>query len=289
MGGWGIPDISNMNLCLLASWINRYHLSDNVIWKKIVNYKYNNHPNIFCCPEIGASPFRKGVLWACKAAQVGVRWKIGDSKTVRFWEDWWFGNCSLATQLWGLYIIANQKNLCIADLWDGAELKISFRRGVNDTLMQEWVNSAAIAESITYTDYCDAIIWSFDAGSKFSVQSMYSTVSFRGIQPVYTPVVWNLQVPPRVHIFLWLHSNNKTLTRTNLAKRKTPEDQFCLFCSEIETVHHLFFDCCVANVLRNHLSEIFEIQVGANFESVARWWVSNKKNSALNTCGAALL
>ena len=33
-GGWGIPDIGNMNLCLLASWINRYHLSDAVIWKK---------------------------------------------------------------------------------------------------------------------------------------------------------------------------------------------------------------------------------------------------------------
>ena len=56
-GGWGIPDISNINLCLFASWINRYHLSDNVIWKKIVDYKYNNNPNILCCPEIGASPF----------------------------------------------------------------------------------------------------------------------------------------------------------------------------------------------------------------------------------------
>ena len=86
-GGWGIPDISNMNLCLLASWINRYHLSDNVIWKKIVDYKYNNNPNILCCPEIGASPFWKGVLWTCKAAKMGVRWKIGDERSVRFWED----------------------------------------------------------------------------------------------------------------------------------------------------------------------------------------------------------
>lgn len=77
-GGWGIPDMSNMNLCLLASWINRYHLSDNMIWKKIVDYKYNNNPNIFCCPEIGASPFWKGVLWTCKAAKMGVRWKISE-------------------------------------------------------------------------------------------------------------------------------------------------------------------------------------------------------------------
>ena len=63
--------------------------------------------------SFGSSPFWKGVLWAYKAAQVGIRWKIGDDKTVKFWEDWWFGNCSLATQFWYLYIIADQKKcLC---------------------------------------------------------------------------------------------------------------------------------------------------------------------------------
>ena len=109
-----------------------------MILKKIVDYKYNNDPNIFCCPEIGASPFWTGVLLACKAAKMGVRWKIGDvNRPVRFWEDWWFGNCSLATQFWGLYIISNQKNLCVADLLYGKELKISFKRGVNKTLMQD--------------------------------------------------------------------------------------------------------------------------------------------------------
>ena len=30
-GGWGIPDLRDLNLCLLASWINRYHLSDSLI------------------------------------------------------------------------------------------------------------------------------------------------------------------------------------------------------------------------------------------------------------------
>jgi len=55
--------------------------------------------------------------------------------------------------------------------------------------MQEWMNLVAIVESITYTDDRDAIIWSFDNSSKFSVQSMYNTVSFRGIQPIYIPVV----------------------------------------------------------------------------------------------------
>ena len=79
---------------------------------------------------IGASPFWKGVLWASKAAQLGVRWKIGNGNSVRFWEDQWFGNSSLSVQFWELYVLAEQKNMTIAELWDGETLKISFRRAV---------------------------------------------------------------------------------------------------------------------------------------------------------------
>lgn len=47
-GGLGIPDIKTLNMCLLASWINRYNLHRDLIWKKIVDHKYKNKdPNIF--------------------------------------------------------------------------------------------------------------------------------------------------------------------------------------------------------------------------------------------------
>ena len=50
-GGWGIPDLHTLNLCLLASWINRYHLNENTLWRKIIDYKYNcNNLNIFLLP-----------------------------------------------------------------------------------------------------------------------------------------------------------------------------------------------------------------------------------------------
>ncbi|RCV38391.1 hypothetical protein SETIT_8G138400v2 [Setaria italica] len=52
---------------------------------------------------------------ACKAACLGVKWKIGNGKSIRFWEDHWFENNSLAIQFWELYTIADQKNLCVAD------------------------------------------------------------------------------------------------------------------------------------------------------------------------------
>ena len=174
---------------------------------------------------IGASPFWRGVLWASKAAQLGVRWKIGDGRSVRFWEDLWFGTCSIAILYWELYTIADKKNATVADLWDGTDLKISFRRGVTPRLMQMWLDLVSIAESISYSDDCDTILWSFADSNSFSVQAVYKTISFRGVQPAYTPSIWKLYVPPRIHIFLWLLSNNKILTRTNLAKRRHVEDQ----------------------------------------------------------------
>jgi hypothetical protein len=63
---------------------------------------------------------------------------------------------------------------------------------------------------------------------------------------VHTLVMWNLSVPSRVHIFVWLLANNKTSTRDNLEKRKKLNDNRCLFCNELELVSHLFFECCVA-------------------------------------------
>ena len=37
------------------------------------------------------------------------------------------------------------------------------------------------------------------------------------------------------------------------------------------------------------IHELFGVQVGNDFESVARWWISNSKNSALNVVCTAIL
>jgi hypothetical protein len=89
-------------------------------------------------------------------------------------------------------------------------------------------------------------------------------------------------------VFLWLLVNNKTLTRDNLHKRRYVEDRSCLFCVEPETIDHLFFKCFVASKIWEEISGIFGVQVGSDFESVARWWVSNKKKILCSTYSALL-
>jgi hypothetical protein len=94
----GIPDLRDLNLCLLASWVHRYQYSEGKIWKEVIDHKYIVLPNIFYCNPRASSPFRKGVVWAAKAAKLGFRWHIGNGRKTRFWEDLWVGTCSLAIQ-----------------------------------------------------------------------------------------------------------------------------------------------------------------------------------------------
>jgi hypothetical protein len=72
-GGFGIPDLRNLNLAILSSWIFRYGLQSESIWTKIIDYKYKtDNPNILCCNDISVSPFWKGVMWALQAARMGI-------------------------------------------------------------------------------------------------------------------------------------------------------------------------------------------------------------------------
>ena len=47
----------------------------------------------------------------------------------------------------------------------------------------------------------------------YSSQSLYKIVNFRGIVPVHVLALWHLKIPPGIHLFLWLLSKNKLLTR----------------------------------------------------------------------------
>jgi hypothetical protein len=85
---------------------------------------------------------------------------------------------------------------------------------------------------------------------------MYAIVNNMGVKQIYTPVMWSIVVPPRLHIFLWLLANGKVLTRDNLAKRRHVRDKTCLFCLDLEFVQDILFECCVAKVFWQVVTEV---------------------------------
>ena len=90
-------------------------------------------------------------------------------------------------------------------------------------------------------------------------------------------------------MFLWLLSNNKLLTRDNLSKRRPMADVTCVFCSENESIVHLFFECCVAKEVWSSCANSLGISLNPGFESIARLWIYKKKHAITNLCTSAIL
>jgi hypothetical protein len=87
-GGLSIPNLRYLNISLLASWLKRYNNDKDKLWKELLEYKYETRKlNIFLARTAGSSSFFKGFMWATQAARLGYRWKDGNGKKVRLWED----------------------------------------------------------------------------------------------------------------------------------------------------------------------------------------------------------
>jgi hypothetical protein len=94
----------------------------------------------------------------------------------------------------GLYILINEQNKSIDELWDGRDLKCTFRRTVNQAMMQSWYDLKSIVEAIQFSEEDDSLIWKYDSKGVYSVSSLYDVVNLRGIVPVHIPAIWRVKV-----------------------------------------------------------------------------------------------
>jgi hypothetical protein len=84
-------------------------------------------------------------------------------------------------------------------------------------------------------------------------------------------------------------SLNRLLTRDNLKKCRDVSNPTCLFCSDQESISHLFFNCVVAKNVWIIISEVLEVGIGEDYESVAKLWIANKKYVVTNVVTSAVL
>lgn len=102
----------------------------------------------------------------------------------------WFGSSNLAIQYWDIYFI-------YSEVWDGRELKISFRRGFDEHMMQRWYELVAIVEAVSLSEEPNQMIWRLHNSGIYNVQSLYVVVNFRGITPVFVQALWKVNITPR--------------------------------------------------------------------------------------------
>uniref|UniRef100_A0A8I6XRD0 Reverse transcriptase zinc-binding domain-containing protein n=1 Tax=Hordeum vulgare subsp. vulgare TaxID=112509 RepID=A0A8I6XRD0_HORVV len=289
-GGLGIPNVREYNMALLAYCGKRFFLNSSSDWKKVIAYKYNvSNPNIFWARQQICSPFWKSVSWALQAARNFYHWKIGNGANVRFWHDTWAGECSLKVKFWELFDICNQQECTVSQVWDGTSLRLSFRRCVDSRIMNDWENLIDHIRNYPLSDSPDTPVWLLEANGSYSVKSFYKCINFDGVVSPLGETLWKTLCPRKIHVFLWLCLYNKVLTRDNVAKRKTLDDNTCLFCNEVESVQHMFFDCVNSNLIWSVIFKFFKIHRVTCITDVSSFWKLNKKKSVLNMVIAASL
>lgn len=79
----------------------------------------------------------------------------------------------------------------------------------------------------------DSLIWQYESKGIYSAKSLYDVVNFRGVQPVYSPAVWSIKVPPGFRGFY-----GKILICDNLRKCGIAKPLECVRCTQIESGYH---------------------------------------------------
>jgi hypothetical protein len=112
-------------------------------------------------------------MWASRAVKFGYKWKVGNSRSIRLWEDTWFVNAPLSTQYWDIYFVVNQQMETIADLWDGQQLRCDFRQTFTPHMMDMWVEIVEITKTINFSKEEDQLIWKYESSDVYSSKSLY--------------------------------------------------------------------------------------------------------------------
>ena len=101
----------------------------------------------------------------------------------------------------------------------------------------------------------DKLVWKENRSQSFSVKTAYQVALRMGQQQWVENSglmaerqiwrkLWNLNVLPKVRMFVWRACSNVLLTRDNLHRRKINIDPRCEFCCEhLESAAHLLWEC----------------------------------------------
>jgi hypothetical protein len=133
------------------------------------------------------------------------------------------------------------------------------------------------------------LIWGCESKGVYSSNSFYAIINYRGVKPIYIPAIWNIVVPPKIQLFLWLLSHNKLATVDNLNRKGFAKPTQCCFYNENESAIHFFFECAVARAIWDYVQKFLGTDIGSSYISVASKWLQKEKCYVINIISTVVL
>ena len=115
-GGLGIAVLEIKNKCLLSKWLIKL-MNEVGVWQELLVNKYLGCKTL---SQVQAkpfdSPFWKGLMRIKNEFLERGEFILGNGEQIRFWEDVWLGQISLANEYPNLYNITLIKNATVSDV-----------------------------------------------------------------------------------------------------------------------------------------------------------------------------
>jgi hypothetical protein len=171
-----------------------------------------------------------------------------------FWEDVWQQRpkWDAQEQLTGIKdAMSSQGKTRVAHYWTQEGENHKWRKwipkedwlGIPDQEMKEDFLKNLTERKIPVSNEPDKLCWGWSTKGSFSVKEAYSLAAeYQNLpkQKIWQHI-WQQKLRPKVTIFLWLLTQNKTLTWDNLCKRGFIDPSRCILCqTHEETNEHIF-------------------------------------------------
>jgi hypothetical protein len=256
-GGLGFRDLKTFNLALLAKQGWRILQQPQSLVARVFKAKYFATSN-FMDATLGNRPSYawRSIFMAREVLHLGLRWHIGDGKSVDIWRDPWLptkGSFMVRSDPQGSHPVESVSDLILADSqrWNVELIKEVF---------SEWEANVIVSIPLPPRQRVDHLFWDDTKNGLFSVKSAYylhlrhraavwtSESSVVGRDKKFWKFLWALSIPPKVKSFLWRACVGILPTNTLMCRRHLRGDGNCPSCNhDCESVEHVLWSCPVAN------------------------------------------
>jgi len=234
-----------VNTAFLAKLAWKVLTQPKNLWVQQIRAKYGAPEHFF---ESRPKPTDSWV-WKCLLRlrpfiQKGIRWKVGNGHSIKFWTDNWCSEDSLVFML-----NLDHSNLSDSDLmvkefiipakhWDTVKLSQYVPNDVIQLIQRI---------PLPITDVADSFCWGYSGSGDFTTKSAtwqaHDNISREQSLWKYH-WIWNLDVMPKIKIFLWQLCHNALPSKGTLLRRGIQLDPLCLACNtDIEDTDHIFLRC----------------------------------------------
>ncbi|XP_017256437.1 uncharacterized protein LOC108225996 [Daucus carota subsp. sativus] len=279
-GGVGIAKIRERNVAMLCKWWWRCIRERERYWNKLMQSKYGSVfiSNPWSIKLDNSSSFTLSDLqkvkqrgWDRNKLENGFVWKVNNGKSIRFWEDIWYGDRPFNKVYSRLYSISGMKTASVRLMWEVWQGNGGLPHTIWNRQLRAWELEQVgilnqVLSSVHPRECSDVLYWSW-SGKCYSTKDCYMALNGNALinSPCWS--FWKLKIPPRIHFFVWKVMNQVLPTKELLANRLqgmnfSPNCGWCLAANE--SLMHLFQHCEIARWCWDDVSKVWSFSWPSN-------------------------